>query len=163
MLAVANQKIFELERERSSYCHNIKTQCCSAEDLPFFDGSFDGVTASFGVRNFSDLEGGLAEMVRVTKGGGVVGVLEFSTPPNPIFRALYNIYSRHLLPRIGAIFSRDRKAYEYLPASVEEFASREEFMSIMQRVGLRDCYARSQSFGIAQIYVGTKTPTLPSK
>ncbi|MFI3328838.1 MAG: bifunctional demethylmenaquinone methyltransferase/2-methoxy-6-polyprenyl-1,4-benzoquinol methylase UbiE [Rikenellaceae bacterium] len=149
MLDVAVQKI-------ESQKLNIKTQCCSAEKLPLDDSIFDGVTASFGVRNFSDLEGGLREMVRVTKVGGIVIVLEFSTPPNAIFKWFYNLYSRHILPRIGAMISRDRKAYEYLPASVEEFATRSEFLALMSKVGLGDCYARSQSFGIAQIYVGIK-------
>ncbi len=128
----------------------------SAESLSLESESYDAVTAAFGVRNFTDLEGGLSEMIRVTRRGGVVVVLEFSTPPNPLFRWLYNLYSRHILPRIGALISSDRKAYEYLPASVEEFASRSEFIALMERLGLSNCYARSQSFGIAQIYVGEK-------
>ena len=114
------------------------------------------MTAAFGVRNFSDLEAGLREMVRVARVGGVVVVLEFSTPPNPLFRAIYNLYSRHILPCIGALLSRDRRAYEYLPASVEEFASPAQFLALMRSVGLSECRAQSQSFGIAQIYIGRK-------
>lgn len=149
MLEVAQRKISE--RGLSS---RVTLQQLSAEELSLEDGAFDAVTAAFGVRNFSDLERGLREMVRVVRRGGVVVVLEFSTPPNPLFRAFYTFYSRHILPRVGALFSRDRRAYEYLPASVEEFASREEFLELMRRVGLVECRAFSQSFGIAQIYFG---------
>ncbi|MFI3248328.1 MAG: bifunctional demethylmenaquinone methyltransferase/2-methoxy-6-polyprenyl-1,4-benzoquinol methylase UbiE [Rikenellaceae bacterium] len=151
MLAVAERKVAE-----RGFAERISLQCQSAEALSFEDESFDVVTAAFGVRNYSDLERGLSEMVRVTRAHGLVVVLEFSTPPNPIFRAFYNLYSRHILPRIGAMLSRDRKAYEYLPASVEEFASPEQFLELIERVGLDKCTAYSQSFGIAQIYVGRK-------
>ncbi len=151
MLAVATRKIETLELGDRIY---IEQQ--SAENLTFDSNLFDAVTAAFGVRNFTDLERGLSEMVRVTRPRGIVVVLEFSTPPNPIFRAFYNFYSRHILPRIGALLSKDRKAYEYLPASVEEFASPNQFLELMERCGLEKCTAQSQSFGIAQIYVGVK-------
>ncbi len=151
MLDVAQKKI-----EERGLSGRVTIEVHSAENLALEDERYDVVTAAFGVRNFGDLERGLSEMVRVTKCGGRVVVLEFSTPPNPIFRAVYNLYSRHLLPWIGALISRDRRAYEYLPASVEEFASRKEFLEIMGRVGLENCTARSQSLGIAQIYVGEK-------
>lgn len=130
--------------------------CQSAEELKLEDDTYDAVTAAFGVRNYTDLERGLSEMVRVAKPRGKVVVLEFSTPPNPVFRAFYNLYSRHILPRIGALLSKDRKAYEYLPASVEEFATPAQFLALMESVGLEKCSAQSQSFGIAQIYVGVK-------
>ncbi|MFI3304955.1 MAG: bifunctional demethylmenaquinone methyltransferase/2-methoxy-6-polyprenyl-1,4-benzoquinol methylase UbiE [Rikenellaceae bacterium] len=151
MLAVAQTKIAE-----RGLTDRLSLMVQSAESMSFVDARFDTVTAAFGVRNFSDLERGIREMVRVIRPDGWVVVLEFSTPPNPIFRALYNLYSRHIMPWIGALLSKDREAYEYLPASVEEFASRSEFLELMSRVGLVNCTARSQSFGIAQIYVGQK-------
>ncbi|MFI3259136.1 MAG: bifunctional demethylmenaquinone methyltransferase/2-methoxy-6-polyprenyl-1,4-benzoquinol methylase UbiE [Rikenellaceae bacterium] len=151
MLDVAEKKV-----AAKGLSERLALEVQSAESLSFEDERFDAVTAAFGVRNYSDLEGGIREMVRVTRSGGWVVVLEFSTPPNPVFRWFYNLYSRHILPRIGAMLSSDREAYEYLPASVEEFASRKEFLALMERVGLTNCRARSQSFGIAQIYVGQK-------
>lgn len=151
MLDVAQQKV-----EREGLCERVRLEVQSAEKMSFEDSSFDVVAAAFGVRNFTNLEEGVREMVRVTRRGGWVVILEFSTPPNPLFRWFYSIYSRHILPRIGAMLSRDREAYEYLPASVEEFASPTEFIEMMQRVGLEGCYAKSQSWGIAQIYVGEK-------
>lgn len=134
----------------------LTLSCQSAENLTIEDEQYDVTTAAFGVRNFSDLERGLSEMVRVTRSGGWVVVLEFSTPPNRAFRGCYNLYSRNILPRIGALLSKDRKAYEYLPASVEEFASPAEFLDLMQRVGLTETLSRPQSMGIAQIYIGKK-------
>ncbi len=151
MLNVAREKV-----AREGMEERIDLRVESAEGLTFADKMFDTVSVSFGVRNFSDLEGGLREMARVTRRGGVVVVLEFSTPPNPLFRAIYNLYSRHILPRIGALISKNRAAYDYLPASIEEFASPCEFTALMERVGLKNCMARSQSFGIAQIYIGEK-------
>ncbi len=151
MLNVAREKV-----NSQTLGDRLSFKVESAEELSLADNSFDAVTAAFGVRNFTDLKQGLSEMVRVARPNGWVVILEFSTPPNPLFRAIYTLYSRHILPRIGALLSRDRKAYEYLPASVEEFASPAEFIALMREVGLENCSSQSQSFGIAQIYIGAK-------
>ncbi len=151
MLAVARTKI-----DSSKLADRVDLTCSSAEELNIADGSYDITTAAFGVRNFSDLDRGIGEMVRVTQSGGWVVILEFSTPPNPVFRWFYNLYSRHILPRIGALLSSDRKAYEYLPASVEEFATPAQMVEIMGEAGLTHCTFYPQSCGIAQIYVGQK-------
>ena len=98
----------------------------------------------------------LREIARVLKPGGKVVILEFSTPRNPLFRRVYGLYSHRLLPAIGGMISKDRKAYEYLPASVDEFPAPECFMAMMREAGFKDCRARSQSLGIAQIYTGEK-------
>lgn len=127
-----------------------------AEHLALADASVDAATVAFGVRNFGDLEAGLGELARTIRPGGAVVILEFSRPRNPLFRAVYEFYSGRILPRIGGAVSRDRRAYEYLPASVGAFPAPEDFMRLMERVGFRNCCARSQSFGIAQIYVGER-------
>ena len=127
-----------------------------AERLEVADASVDVVTVAFGVRNFGDLGAGLREIARVLKPGGKVVILEFSTPRNPLFRRVYGLYSHRLLPAIGGMISKDRKAYEYLPASVDEFPAPECFMAMMREAGFKDCRARSQSLGIAQIYTGEK-------
>ena len=103
-----------------------------------------------------DLEAGLREMARTIKPGGKVVILEFSRPRNRLFRVLYEFYTYKILPRIGGMVSKDKRAYEYLPASVGEFPAPAEFMSMMERAGFRGCRARSQSFGIAQIYTGQR-------
>lgn len=110
-----------------------------AEHLRVSDASVDVVTVAFGVRNFGDLEAGLREMARTIKPGGKVVILEFSRPRNRLFRVLYEFYTYKILPRIGGMVSKDKRAYEYLPASVGEFPAPAEFMSMMERAGFRGC------------------------
>ena len=147
MLAVARRKI-----EARGLDGRIVLDRGDAERLAVADASVDVATVAFGVRNFGDLGAGLRELARTIKPGGKVVILEFSRPRNRVFRALYEFYSYKILPRIGGLVSRDKRAYEYLPASVGEFPAPEEFMAMMARAGFRNCRARSQSFGIAQIY-----------
>ena len=151
MLAVARRKI-----EARGLDGRIVLDRGDAERLAVADASVDVATVAFGVRNFGDLGAGLRELARTIKPGGKVVILEFSRPRNRVFRALYEFYSYKILPRIGGLASRDKRAYEYLPASVGEFPAPEEFMAMMARAGFRNCRARSQSFGIAQIYIGER-------
>ena len=151
MLAVARRKI-----EARGLDGRIVLDRGDAERLAVADASVDVATVAFGVRNFGDLGAGLRELARTIKPGGKVVILEFSRPRNRVFRALYEFYSYKILPRIGGLVSRDKRAYEYLPASVREFPAPEEFMAMMARAGFRNCRARSQSFGIAQIYIGER-------
>lgn len=151
MLAVARRKI-----EARGLDGRIVLDRGDAERLAVADASVDVATVAFGVRNFGDLGAGLRELARTIKPGGKVVILEFSRPRNRVFRALYEFYSYKILPRIGGLVSRDKRAYEYLPASVGGFPAPEEFMAMMARAGFRNCRARSQSFGIAQIYIGER-------
>ena len=151
MLAVARRKI-----EARGLDGRIVLDRGDAERLAVADASVDVATVAFGVRNFGDLGAGLRELARTIKPGGKVVILEFSRPRNRVFRALYEFYSYKILPRIGGLVSRDKRAYEYLPASVGEFPAPEEFMGMMARAGFRNCRARSLSFGIAQIYIGER-------
>ena len=151
MLAVARRKI-----EARGLDGRIVLDRGDAERLAVADASVDVATVAFGVRNFGDLGAGLRELARTIKPGRKVVILEFSRPRNRVFRALYEFYSYKILPRIGGLVSRDKRAYEYLPASVGEFPAPEEFMAMMARAGFRNCRARSQSFGIAQIYIGER-------
>ena len=109
-----------------------------------------------GLDGRGDLGRGLAELSRALRPGGRIVILEFSTPTMPVFGRLYDWYSHRVLPRIGGWLSHDRQAYDYLPRSVDEFPQPEEFLTILAAAGFRDCRARSQSFGIAQIYTAEK-------
>lgn len=152
MLAVACQKI-----ESEGVSDRIEVKKGDAENLTFVDSeTMDAATVAFGVRNFENLEKGLAEIYRTLRTGGKLIVLEFSIPRNPLVRWVYAQYSHRLLPRIGAMLSKDRQAYDYLPDSVEEFPSPERFAEILRGIGFSDIKARSQSFGIAHIYEATK-------
>ena len=128
----------------------------NAEELTFPAASFDVVVTRNVTWNLRDPERAYGQWSRVLKPGGKVVILEFSTPRNPLFRRVYGLYSHRLLPAIGGMISKDRKAYEYLPASVDEFPAPECFMAMMREAGFKDCRARSQSLGIAQIYTGEK-------
>jgi demethylmenaquinone methyltransferase / 2-methoxy-6-polyprenyl-1,4-benzoquinol methylase len=151
MLAFGREKVKKCGLE-----HLIKLSIADSEVLPFVDNSFDAVTVGFGVRNFENLEKGLAEMLRVLKPGAKTVILEFSTPTKSPFRQLYNFYFSHILPAIGRIISRNPKAYRYLPDSVSLFPAGRKFTSIMESVGYKDTVCKSLSLGIASIYIGIK-------
>ena len=116
----------------------------------------EAVTVAFGVRNFGDLDKGLRELRRTLKPGGQIVILEFSTPTLPVIRTLYRWYSHTILPRIGGSISKDRSAYEYLPASVDEFPAPELFLKRIAEAGFRNGKARSLTLGIARIYTGER-------
>ena len=151
MLRVAEAKIAE-----RGLADRIAVREGDAEHLEFADSQFDAVTVAFGVRNFEDIGAGLREMHRVLKSGGLLVVLELATPQNKPFKAIYEKYSHAVLPRIGGLVSSDDKAYEYLPASVDEFPSPERFLDMLNDAGFADCRAKSQSFGIATIFTARK-------
>lgn len=151
MLGVARRKIAAAGLEE-----RISLVAADAERLPFDDDAFDAVTVAFGVRNFGDIGVGLRELHRVLRPGGMLAVLELSTPGSRPVRALYNLYAHRILPWMGSRVSRDRKAYEYLPASVDEFPSAERFSEMVRAAGFSCCKARSQSLGTAYIYESVK-------
>lgn len=134
----------------------IAFQEADALHLPFADGSFDAVTVAFGVRNFEDMEAGLAEIHRVLSGDGRLVVLEFSAPQGRIFGVLYRFYFRRILPFVGGWVSKDRAAYAYLQASALAFPEPSRFADLLRQAGFARVAAHSQTGGIAQIYVADK-------
>jgi demethylmenaquinone methyltransferase/2-methoxy-6-polyprenyl-1,4-benzoquinol methylase len=128
-----------------------------AQRLPFPDDCFQITTVAFGLRNVTDTDRGLAEMVRVTRPGGKVAILEFSQPRGRLLGRLYRFYFSWVLPLIGQTISRSKdNAYRYLPASVLEFPDGEALADRLRRHGLHDVRWHSLTFGIASLYVGTK-------
>ena len=139
----------------SPYANRIDLKVAPCEDLPFANETFDSITIAFGIRNVVDRKLGLAEMWRVLRLGGRMIILEFSTPRSLLFRQLYYFYFRRLLPVVGGMFSR-YNAYKYLPDSVLEFPSQEEFSRMIADAGFRNIHLHELTFGIATIYVGEK-------
>ncbi len=125
--------------------------------LPFPANTFQLTSVAFGLRNVTDTDKGLAEMVRVTQPGGRVVILEFSRPRHWLFGRLYRFYFRAILPAIGQFVSRSRDhAYNYLPASVMEFPDGEALAEKLRSHGLTDVRWYPLTFGIATLYVGKK-------
>lgn len=140
---------------QSPYAGRIDFKVAPCEDLPFASNTFDSITIAFGIRNVVDQQLGLAEMWRVLRPGGRIIILEFSTPRAALFRQIYHLYFRRLLPVAGGLLSR-YSAYRYLPDSVLEFPSHEEFSGMMSAAGFRNIHLHELTFGIATIYVGEK-------
>ena len=151
MLAVAAEKV-----RRQGLDDHIALYQGEAEHLDIGDGVVDVVTVAFGVRNFGDIDGSLLEIGRTLTAGGHIVILEFSTPRNPLVRYFYRLYSNHVMKPVGGLISKDRKAYDYLPDSIEEFPDPERFLDIMRHAGFKECRRKSLSLGIAQIYIGQK-------
>ena len=126
-----------------------------AENLSFAAASFDAACVSFGIRNVLRLEHAMAEVARVLRPGGRFLILEFSNPRG-VMGAFYRSYSRHVLPRVGALISGDRSAYEYLPSSIARFPEPQRFCELLERNGFAAITAESLTSGIAHLYRAEK-------
>jgi demethylmenaquinone methyltransferase/2-methoxy-6-polyprenyl-1,4-benzoquinol methylase len=149
-------KIGEQKVAKKNLSHIISFDFGDSENLQFDDNHFDAVTVSFGVRNFENLNKGLAEMNRVLKPGGSLVVIEFSKPKTFPIKQLYNFYFKFILPTLGKLISKDQRAYTYLPESVEAFPFGQAFLDKMQFVNFRNVENIPLTFGIASIYIGKK-------
>lgn len=127
-----------------------------SEKMPFSDKSFDAITVGFGVRNFENLETGLAEMHRVLKPGGRVAILEASAPQNTIFRWFFSLYFGKIVPLIGKLFSKDARAYNYLPESVAVFPCGLELVKILENIGFTKVRWQPLTFGACAFYTMEK-------
>ena len=126
-----------------------------ALQLPFASGAFILVTSAFGFRNLSNYDEGLREILRVLQPGGECGILECSEPEGPL-GAVYRVYFRHILPKIGTAISGVSGPYAYLPASVERFPKPAEMLERMRAAGFRQAQWTPYTFGIAGLYWGRK-------
>lgn len=151
MIALGQTKV-----DQAHLTDRIRLQVAPAEALPFSDESFDAVTVAFGLRNIPDRDRGLREMARVLKPGGRAVVLEFTTPPGPVFRRVYLWYFHRILPRIGGLISGHPSAYAYLPATVADFPSPADLSSLMRTTGFPEVSSRLLTMGIVAIHVGVK-------
>ncbi len=151
MLRVGQTKI-----DKKSLSDLITLEIGDSENLKYTDGQFDTIMAAFGVRNFENLEAGLAEMNRVLSVGGTCMILEFSKPKVFPLKQLFNIYFKYILPVIGKLTSKDPKAYEYLYESVQVFPDYDNFTSILKKTGFKDTSYKPLSFGICTIYLAKK-------
>lgn len=141
----------------SSAADNLSPSWIEADalSLPFPSAHFDLVTSAFGFRNLADYNAGLNEIIRVLRPGGECGVLDFGEPKG-LMGAVYRIYFKQVLPRVGTMISGVRGPYAYLPASVERFPPPEEMLARMKRAGFAEANWTPYTFGIAGLYRGRK-------
>ena len=125
-------------------------------NLSFADETFDAVTIAFGLRNFSNWQKGLNELHRITKKGGKLAILEFSTPTVPGFKKLFDFYFSHILPKIGGAISGSPGAYQYLPDSVSKFPDQKKLAAMMRETGFQKVEFKNLTYGIAAIHIGEK-------
>jgi demethylmenaquinone methyltransferase/2-methoxy-6-polyprenyl-1,4-benzoquinol methylase len=151
MIALGTAKV-----ERARLSDRITLQVAPAEALPFPDESFDATTVAFGLRNVPDRLRGLREMHRILRPGGCAVILEFTTPPSPVFSGLYHGYFRHVLPWIGRLVSGHPSAYSYLPASVADFPTPDGLTAWMHEAGFAAVSYRLLTGGIVTIHVGRR-------
>lgn len=124
--------------------------------LPMQDNTFDAVTVAFGVRNFEHLQQGYQEMARVLRPGGMLCVLELSTPTNKLIRWFYDLYTLHIIPAIGSIKSGDKSAYRYLPNSIAAVPQGDDMLQLMRNAGLKEATFRRLTLGVCTIYTAVK-------
>lgn len=151
MLAVGVDKI-----AAKQLSNRIEMQLGDSENMPFADDFFDAITVAFGVRNFENLEKGLAEILRVLKPGGTFVILETSVPEKTPFKQGYHFYSKNILPLIGKLFSKDTTAYGYLSESSAAFPYGERLNNILRKTGFIEVKDMPQTFGVATIYYASK-------
>ena len=125
-------------------------------NLSYEDGTFDAVTAAFGIRNFADLDKGLREMQRVLKKGGHLSIVELTTPVSFPMKQLFRIYSHTVLPVYGRLISKDTSAYGYLTKTIEAFPQGERMVEILKKAGFAEASFRRLTFGICTMYFATK-------
>lgn len=125
-------------------------------DLPFDDDSFDVITVAYGVRNFEKLQQGYNEMARVMKPGGMLVVIELSTPTSRWVLPFYKLYTRHIIPMVGRIVSKDVRAYTYLPESIAAVPQGQAMLSLMEKAGFKQTRHLPLTFGTCTIYIGIK-------
>ena len=150
-----NNSMVKKGKEKLSEFKNLNWVIAPAENLPLIENSFNFYTISFGLRNTKNLSKALSEAHRVLKPGGRFMCLEFSKIQNSSLDIIYKNYSK-LLPSIGKLIVGEKKPYEYLVKSIENFINQDELIDLMIKSGFQKCLYRNLSGGIVSIHSGWK-------
>jgi demethylmenaquinone methyltransferase/2-methoxy-6-polyprenyl-1,4-benzoquinol methylase len=148
-----SEAMLEHARAKGAAAPGLEFEWANALELPYPDDSFDAATVGFGARNFSDLERGLAEMVRVVRPGGRVVVLEMTTPRRPPLSWFFAAWFDRIVPALGRL-AGDSAAYSYLPSSVRRFPGPDELAATLERAGLRRIRYVLTAGGIIALHFG---------
>lgn len=155
MLAVARTKLSSADIPAVSR-KRIKFEQGDCLDLQYPEESFDLLTIAYGVRNFENLEKGFKEFYRVLCPGGKCMILELSVPENSVIRLGYNLYTRTLIPLIGRLISKDRRAYSYLPESIAAMPPRMRITEMLKEAGFSKVEFKSLTLGVVTYYIAEK-------
>ena len=151
MMDIGRQKVAQLGLDSII---SFEHEDCTA--LSYADGTFDAVTAAFGIRNFADLDTGLCEMCRVLRPGGHLSIIELTTPVSFPMKQLFHVYSHTVLPVYGRLISKDTSAYSYLTKTIEAFPQGERMVGILKMAGFSETSFKRLTFGICTMYFATK-------
>jgi demethylmenaquinone methyltransferase/2-methoxy-6-polyprenyl-1,4-benzoquinol methylase len=141
---------------RLGLADRVTFQQGDGEQLDFPDATFDACCSAFVVRNLTNLDGGLREMLRVVRPGGRAVCLEISHPPGALFGRLFALYFGRLVPLLGQLVGRSRDAYSYLPTSVLTFPRAPHLKTVMEEAGWTDVRYTYLSGGVVAVHVATK-------
>ena len=125
-------------------------------NLTYSNDSFDAVISAFGIRNFKNLEMGLTEMYRVLQKGGILCILELTTPVRFPMKQLFGLYSHTILPIYGRLISKDTSAYGYLTKSIEAFPQGEKVTELLRNIGFTKATFKRLTFGVCTLYIAEK-------
>jgi demethylmenaquinone methyltransferase/2-methoxy-6-polyprenyl-1,4-benzoquinol methylase len=151
MLDVGRKKVLQ-----GGLANIVKFQKDDCMALSLDDDQFDAITVAYGVRNFPDLDKGLSEMRRVLKKDGRLVIIELTAPRRFPMRQLFWLYSHAFMPLVGWMISKDKRAYSYLPATMEAFPQGEEMQQILEKAGYRDVAFKRFTFGLSTMYTAKK-------
>lgn len=151
-----SENMLEVGKEKTAHMDNIHLVHGDAMNLPFDDASFDYVTIGFGLRNVPDYLGALKEMERVLKPGGMIVCLETSQPTLPVFKQVYRLYFKFVMPIFGKLFAKSKEEYEWLQQSTFEFPGKEKLKRLFEQAGFSNIKVRSFTGGVAAMHLGYK-------
>ncbi|MBU0437665.1 demethylmenaquinone methyltransferase [Staphylococcus succinus] len=151
-----SENMLEVGKEKTKDMDNIKLVHGDAMNLPFEDNEFDYVTIGFGLRNVPDYLATLKELNRVLKPGGMVVCLETSQPTTPVFKQLYKLYFKFVMPIFGKIFAKSKDEYEWLQQSTFDFPGKEKLKRLFTQAGFSNIKVRSFTGGVAAMHLGYK-------
>ncbi|HWQ70992.1 MAG TPA: bifunctional demethylmenaquinone methyltransferase/2-methoxy-6-polyprenyl-1,4-benzoquinol methylase UbiE, partial [Desulfitobacteriaceae bacterium] len=151
MLGFANQRLAEKLAEQKQDWGKIRFVQGDALNLPFTDNSFDGITIGWGLRNLTDIPRGIKEMMRVLKPGGIILSLDMAKPRLLIYKQLYWLYFKKIVPLLGRLLAKNESAYSYLYQSAKEFPSQQEVASLFAECGLKETGYRNLAGGVVAL------------
>lgn len=151
-----SENMLEVGKEKTKTMDNIHLVHGDAMSLPFEDNSFDYVTIGFGLRNVPDYLAALKEMNRVLKPGGMVVCLETSQPTMPVFKQVYKLYFKFVMPVFGKLFAKSKEEYEWLQQSTFNFPNKEKLKRLFEQAGFNNIKIRSFTGGVAAMHLGYK-------